>query len=158
MSSEHRIRPGTVYRLSRELGSLPDSLRLYNLEWGLLLAITGEHTVAQIGDHFGLATIERDAAFLRLQQLGLIEEQPVSFACYVRASATISDHEPRTLARFLRSGMALAGTSGGAPEPAPKPVGGLAATGRSAVTGPGDFSASILSSAPALPPAMIAPA
>ena len=33
--------------------------------------------------------------------------------------------------------MALAGTSGGAPEPAPKPVGGLAATGRSAVTGPG---------------------
>lgn len=136
MSSDQRIRHGTVFRLSRELGSLPDSLLLLNLEWGLLLAITGEHTVAQIGDHFGLEVEDRDTAFRRLLSLGLIEEQAVSFSEYVRASATIADHEPRTLARFLRSGVALAGAPGGGAGQNPAPP-TPSSSGRAAVTGVG---------------------
>jgi len=111
------IRPGIVFRLGRNLDQLPESLKLRNLEWGLLFAVTGEHTVAQIGDAFGLGAEERDAAFTRLLDAGLIEERELGYGEYLRAAASVDDRQPKTLARFLRGGVTL-----GAPRPAvPRP-------------------------------------
>jgi hypothetical protein len=100
----------TVYRLARPLASLADDLRLRNVEWGVLFAITGEHSVAQIGDLFRLAPAERDAVFERLRQAGLLEEQPLTRAEHLRALAAVRDDDaPRTLAAFLGAGAAWEG-------------------------------------------------
>lgn len=105
--SATRIRPGVIFELARELDSLPAGLKLRNLEWGLLFAVTGEHTVAQIADHFRLAPEERDVAFARLAETGLIVEREVTVKEYLSAAATLRDDQPKTLARFLRAGAAL---------------------------------------------------
>lgn len=115
------IRPGVVYEVTRQLASLPDSLKLHHLEWGVLFAVTGEHTVAQIGDHFGLTHAARDTAFARLHELGLIRERPVSYSEYLRSVATIDDGTPKTLSQFLRAGAAM-----GVGAVAKPPVGALA--------------------------------
>lgn len=119
MQTHSSIRPGTVFQIARELRQLPESLKLRNLEWGLLFAITGEHTVAQLGTHFGLAPAERDAAFARLQAKGLIQERELSLSQYLRAAATLGDDQPKSLARFLRAGSALGATAPAAAVPAP---------------------------------------
>ncbi|MEO1368278.1 MAG: hypothetical protein AAFX50_13985 [Acidobacteriota bacterium] len=98
-------RPGTVFQLARDLVDLPEALTLRNLEWGVLFAVTGEHTVAQIGEHFGLDADESATIFKRLISEGLIVEREVSYGEYLRATATLRDDEPRTLARFLRAGV-----------------------------------------------------
>ena len=101
------VRPGAVYELARPLVHLPADLKLRNVDWGLLCAVTGKHTVTQIGDHFGLPPKERDDAFARLAATGLIVEREVTFDEYLSAVATIRDDQPKTLAQFLRSGAAL---------------------------------------------------
>jgi hypothetical protein len=103
--SASRVPPAAVYELAVAVDRLPADLRLRSLEWGLLFAITGRHTVAQIGGHLGLEAAERDAAFARLLDLGLLAERPLSAAEYLRAAATV-DGESRTLAGFLRAGLA----------------------------------------------------
>lgn len=84
---------------------LPADLRLCSLEWGVLFAVTGRHTVAQIGSHLGLAPAQRDGAFARLLDLGLLTEKPLTAGEYLRAAATV-DGEEVTLAGFLRAGLA----------------------------------------------------
>jgi hypothetical protein len=113
--------PAAVYELAQAIDRLPADLRLRSLEWGALFAVTGRHTTAQIGSHLGLSPGERDAVFGRLLELGLLAERPLSAGEYLRAAATV-DGEPRTLAGFLRGG--LAGPEGepvtdapGVPEP-----------------------------------------
>jgi len=106
------IHPGAVFELVRDLSTLSESLRLNNVEWGLLFAVTGKHTVYQIGAHFALSAAERDRAFSRLLAAGLIRERAVSYSEYLRAMATIRDDEPKTLGRFLRAGAAIAGRPG----------------------------------------------
>ena len=103
--SAARIPPAAVYEVAVAVDRLPADLRLRSLEWGVFFAITGRHTVAQIGGHLGLAPAERDAAFARLLALGLLVERPLSAAEYLRAAATV-DGEPRTLASFLSAGLA----------------------------------------------------
>ena len=102
--SAPRVPPAAVYELAVAVDRLPADLRLRSLEWGVLFAITGRHTVAQIGGHFGLAPAERDAAFTRLLDLGLLAERLLSAGEYLRAAATV-DGEPRTLSSFLRAGL-----------------------------------------------------
>jgi hypothetical protein len=110
MKADHRsVRPGTIFELVRGLEHLPPHYKLLNLEWGVLFAVTGAHTVAQIGEHLGLTEAERDAVFGRLLRAGLIRERRVTYAEYLRAVATIRDDEPKPMARFLRSGAALEG-------------------------------------------------
>lgn len=109
--SASRIPPAAVYELAVAADRLPADLRLQSLEWGVLFAVTGRHTVAQIGGHLGLAGAERDGAFARLLELGLLAERPLSAGEYLRAAATVSG-EPCTLAGFLRAGLA-----GPLPEP-----------------------------------------
>lgn len=103
--SARRIPPAAVYELAVAVDRLPADLRLRSLEWGVLFAVTGRHTVTQIGSHLGLAPEERDAAFARLLESGLLAERPLSAGEYLRAAATV-DGEPRTLAGFLRAGLA----------------------------------------------------
>lgn len=94
-----------MYELAQVVDSLPADLRLRSLEWGVLFAVTGRHTAAQIGTHLGLAPAERDGVFARLLERGLLTERPLSAGEYLRAAATV-DGEPRTLAGFLRGGLA----------------------------------------------------
>lgn len=103
--SARRVPPAAVYELARAVESLPADLRLRSLEWGVLFAVTGRHTVAQIGEHLGLAAAERDAAFARLLDAGLLAERLLSVGEYLRAAATV-EGEPHTLAGFLRAGLA----------------------------------------------------
>lgn len=102
--SAPRVPPAAVYELAVAAESLPADLRLRSLEWGVLFAVTGRHTVAQIGGHLGLAPEERDGVFARLLDLGLITERPLSAGEYLRAAATVDD-EPLPLAGFLRAGL-----------------------------------------------------
>ncbi|HEV8578108.1 MAG TPA: hypothetical protein VGX68_03415 [Thermoanaerobaculia bacterium] len=103
--SASRVPPAAVYELAVAVDRLPEDLRLRSLEWGVLFAVTGRHTVAQIGGHLSLAPEERDDVFARLLELGLLAERPLSAGEYLRAAATV-DGEPRTLAGFLRAGLA----------------------------------------------------
>jgi hypothetical protein len=100
-----RIPPAAVYELAVAVDHLPADLRLRSLEWGVLFATTGRHTVTQIGRHLGLAPAERDAAFARLLELDLLAERPLSAGEYLRAAAAV-DGEEVTLAGFLRAGLA----------------------------------------------------
>ena len=100
-----RVPPAAVYGLATAVDRLPADLRLRSLEWGVLFAVTGRHTVAQSGGHLGLEPAERDGAFARLLELGLLAERPLSAGEYLRAAATV-DGEPQTLTGFLRGGLA----------------------------------------------------
>lgn len=119
------IRPGTVYRLVCNSDRPTGELKLRNVEWGILFSVTGEHTVAQIGDAFSLPPAERDAAFARLLREGLLAERELTYSEYLRAAATVHDDEPGTLAHYLRAGAALGPLPPSVPaeadEPAPKP-------------------------------------
>ncbi len=116
-----------IFELAVPVERVPADLRLYSLDWGVLFAVTGRHTVAQIGAGLGIAPAERDAAFSRLLALGLLSERLLSAGEYLRAAATVGG-EPRTLAGFLTAGLA------GPPDepPADIPGGPLPATGASA--------------------------
>lgn len=101
-----RILPTAVFQLAILPERLPADLRLRSLEWGILFAATGRHTVAQIGQHFGLTPEERDRAFAHLVQLRLLVERRLTAGEYLRAAATVGDDEPRLLAQFLRGAPA----------------------------------------------------
>lgn len=102
--SAPRVPPAAVYELATAVDHLPADLRLRTLEWGVFFAVTGRHTVTQIGGHLGLAPAERDGAFARLLELGLLTERPLTTGEYLRAAATV-DGEPVTLTGFLRAGL-----------------------------------------------------
>jgi hypothetical protein len=116
------VRPqgAQVYQLKRPLAELPENLRLRNQEWGVLFAVTGEHSCAQIATLLRMTPEERDRVFGRLAAIGLIEERPLSYGEYLRALASWRDDEPKPLAAFLRGGAAMAPAGGAAPIP---PVG-----------------------------------
>ncbi len=94
-----------IFELAVPVEQVPADLRLYSLDWGVLFAVTGRHTVAQIGAGLGLAPAERDAAFSRLLVLGLLSERLLSAGEYLRAASTVGG-EPRTLMGFLTAGLA----------------------------------------------------
>ena len=102
------IRPGCVFELRRDLASLDQGLRLRNIEWGVLFALTGEHTVAQIGDYLALEEFERDRVFERLLDSGLIAEpEPPSTAPTPPPppprSPSREVHDPPDLAQVTRA-------------------------------------------------------
>lgn len=116
--AQGRPQSGTaVYQLKRALVELPDGLRLRNQEWGVLFAITGEHSCAQIGRLLGLAPEERDRIFSRLLAFGLLEERPLSYGEYLRALASSPGEEEKSLAAFLRGGQAMPGVVAAGPVP-----------------------------------------
>lgn len=100
------IRASAVYVRRQKLEVLPDDLRLRAVEWGVLFAVSGRHTVAQIGRHLALAPPDRDRALARLVSLGLVAERALSLPEYVQAAAASGDPVPRTLGELLR-GAAL---------------------------------------------------
>lgn len=163
--SPSRIAPAAVYELAAPPGRLPADLRLPSLEWGVLFAVTGRHTVAQIGAHLGLEPPERDRAFLRLLDLGLLAERPLSVGEYLRAAATVGG-EPVPLAGFLRAGLAgpspepvleaEAAPAAPAPAPAPPSASGLELDGFEPLPLPEEETAMETSgrSTPAVPPAL----
>lgn len=99
------ISPAAVYGLEVAPEQLPPDLRLHSLEWGVLFAITGRHTVAQIGASLELPDADRDRVFRRLLDLGLLAERPLNVREYLRAAASVGG-EPRTLVSFLSGGIA----------------------------------------------------
>lgn len=122
-----RILPTAVFQLAVRPERLPADLRLRSLEWGILFAATGRHTVAQIGHHFGLTPEERDRAFAHLVRLGLLVERSLTAGEYLRAAATVGDDEPKLLTQFLRGAPARPAAPGVAsasvsPMPAPMPA------------------------------------
>lgn len=112
-----------IYHLVPEMSEIPDDLRLRNIEWGVLLAITGQHSATQIGDAFDLDEAERRRVFARLLETGLIEEQPVTWSEYLRANAITPslDGEDRRqdLRTFLRAGVTLPAPAAAAASPDP---------------------------------------
>jgi hypothetical protein len=100
-----RISPAAVYGLEVTIEQLPADLRLNSLEWGVLFAITGRHTMAQIGASLELPDADRDRVFRKLLELGLIAERPLNVREYLRAASTVGG-EPRTLASYLSGGIA----------------------------------------------------
>lgn len=112
--SARAVLPQAVYRRARDPRELPDDLRLMALEWALYFAVTGTHTVGELGRRMRAGEVERDAAFGRLASLGLIEEQELGAAEYVRALAAAGDREERTLREFL---MNVAPPAAGSVEP-----------------------------------------
>lgn len=95
----------SIFRLVTPVAALPEDLRLGAIEWSLLLATSGRHTVAQLGAAFGLLPDLRDAAFARLVARGLIVERELSHREFAVARATVDPDEPRTLAAFLASDL-----------------------------------------------------
>lgn len=95
------IFPEAVYRRSKEPNQLPGDLRLIAFEWALYFAVSGTHTAAELGRQLRAETSDRDEALRRLLSLGLIEEQTLSAAEYVRALAAAGDREEKTLREFL---------------------------------------------------------
>jgi hypothetical protein len=126
MNAYETIRPGAVFEIAADLRAIPDTLKLRNLEWGLLFAVTGEHTVAQIAQHFGLELAAIAELFGRLSEAQLVRERPVSYGEYLRAAATVPDDRPKNLAQFLRAGSAFSQPSRVNPEPFPASRGALA--------------------------------
>lgn len=119
MSDFMPLQPGAIFQLVQDLPQISSHVELRHIEWGVLLAVTGQHTVAQISDHFGLTPETRQEVFGRLRHFGLIEERPVRFNEYVRARAISGDDSPSTLAQFLTPGATLGAVPGDEP---PSPV------------------------------------
>ncbi|MHB0970777.1 MAG: hypothetical protein ACYC7A_19855 [Thermoanaerobaculia bacterium] len=109
--SARTVLPQAVYRRARDPRELPDDLRLMALEWALFFAVTGTHTVGELGRQMRAGELERDAAFGRLARLGLIEEQELGAAEYVRALAAAGTREERTLHEFLMNAAPPAAVS-----------------------------------------------
>jgi hypothetical protein len=101
VTSPADVLPTTIFVLTRPLAELPDTLRLPSLDWSLLFAVSGRHTVHQIGARFGVSPAARDAAFARLLDAGLIVESPLTVAEFQAARARVDAEEPVTLAAFL---------------------------------------------------------
>lgn len=95
------VRASAVFALTRPLSVLPPELRLRSAEWGVLFAITGAHTVTQVGQRLGLTPSERDRAFAKLASAGLVSERELAFGEYLAAITTIGDAEPKTIAELL---------------------------------------------------------
>lgn len=93
--------PDAIFRRVSSLAHLPAELTLQSVEWSLLLATTGQHTVAQLGAVLGLDPEVRDRACASLLARGLIEERAISLADYLVARSARRAAEPRTLASFL---------------------------------------------------------
>lgn len=93
--------PESVFELVRPLAEVPEALRLRALEWRLLLAVTGRHSVAQIGAVFGVEPDLRDRTFAALLERGLLAERELSRTEFERARGAVDADEPRTLAAFL---------------------------------------------------------
>ncbi|MEM6455450.1 MAG: helix-turn-helix domain-containing protein [Acidobacteriota bacterium] len=113
------IGAGIVYERLRPIDALPSDLRLRNLEWGVLFALDGRQTVAEVSARFGLDPARCQAAFATLEQHGLIAERALTRDEYVRAMATVPDDDdaPKTRAAFLQQGLA-AGAAPAADPPA----------------------------------------
>jgi len=95
------ILPQAIYRRAKEPSALPKEQRLIALDWACYFAVNGTHTVAEIGKQLRAETAARDESFDRLMTLGLIVEQELDAAEYVRALAASGDHEEKTLREFL---------------------------------------------------------
>lgn len=101
----------SVLELPRSLRELPADLRLTSLEWTLLAAVSGRHTVLQVAAAFELEPERAVDVFRGLAERGLVAERPVFFPEHLRALGARGETTRRTLADFLRSGVTL-----GAPE------------------------------------------
>ncbi len=100
------MRKGTIYRVNTSLDDIPADLELKNIEWGLLLAMDGKHTVAQLQYAFDLSAEEIHEAVKALMKTGMVEEVNVNLSGYLRAQSTIDKDKPKTIDKFL-SGAAM---------------------------------------------------
>ncbi len=93
-----------VFERAVPLDRLPADLRLRSLEWGIFFAVTGRHSVARVGDGLGVSSPERDAAFARLTELGLLAERSLTAGEYLRVAAA-GGEAPRPLEAFLTASL-----------------------------------------------------
>lgn len=128
------IVPSAVYRRTLRPEAISPELRLRAVEWGVLFASSGQHSVAQIGAALSLSGDERDRVFRRLVALGLLVERTLAFGEYVRAAASAQGDEARSLAEFLRGAPAQPDAAPVLATPAPE--GATRLDGESAVLGP----------------------
>lgn len=98
-----RFAPAAVFALAVPPESLPPDLRLRSAAWGALFAVTGRHTVAQIGASLGMDRRRLEDALAELLDRGLLRERTLSLDEYLAAAATVDDGASVTLSRFLRA-------------------------------------------------------
>ncbi|MGN6187181.1 MAG: hypothetical protein ACTHQM_26385 [Thermoanaerobaculia bacterium] len=99
--SARSILPQSVYRRAKEPNQLSNELKLIALEWALYFAVTGTHTATELGKQLRVDAEDRNRALARLLELGLIAEQELHPADYVRALAAAGDPQEKTLREFL---------------------------------------------------------
>ena len=97
------IHPGAVYGPRLPADQLPADLKLRSIEWGVLFALTGRHSVAQVAAQLGMPPGQVAAVFRALIARKLIVEQPLSLPEYLRGVATSGDPVPKTFAELLRT-------------------------------------------------------
>ncbi len=100
------MRKGTIFKVNTTLHDIPVDLELRNVEWGLLLAVDGKHTVAQLQHAFELSDEEMITALHALLATGLLDEVTVSLSSYLHAQSTVDHDQPKTFDKFL-SGAAI---------------------------------------------------
>lgn len=97
------ILPSAVYQPRYAPSALPADLRLRSIEWGVLFALTGRHSVAQVAAGLELPPAQARQAFRALLAANLIVERPLALPEYLRAAATTGDPQPKTFAELLRA-------------------------------------------------------
>lgn len=96
------VRPAAVYQPRYAPSALPRDLKLKSAEWGVLFALTGRHSVAQVAAHLGLTRAQAEQAFRGLLAAGLVVERQLALHEYLQAAAASDDPEPKTFAELLR--------------------------------------------------------
>jgi hypothetical protein len=95
------IHPGAVYQLRVPADRLPAELRLRALEWAMLFALDGRHTVAQVAARLELSGPQAVSCLRGLLAAELVTERRLELGEYLEAVALSGDHEPRTFAQLL---------------------------------------------------------
>jgi hypothetical protein len=151
------ILPAAVYQPRLAPAALPRDLRLRSAEWGVLFALTGRHSVAQVAARLGLSRAQAAEAVRGLLAANLVVERRLDLVEYLRAAATTGDPQPRTFAELL-SGAPLrpaAEPVAAPPErPAavPAPAAARSATRTAAPVATARVAAAVDGRAPASPP------
>ena len=102
------MRTGTIFQSLQPAGAWPETLKLRNIEWGVLMSLDGTCTVAQIQSRFNLSHAEAELVFNKLSAKGLIRELEVSFTEYISAEATSHDQEEKSYLAFIGGETPLA--------------------------------------------------
>lgn len=94
------------YQLKHEPGQLPETLRLRDREWTVLLSLDGNQSVEQTLKKFGMKGPELKQMLEKFRREDLIEDAQISYAEFVRRqesakkNETLTNAAPRSVPQF----------------------------------------------------------